>query len=545
MSGAGLRFGVACAGRAVERVYSIAVEKLVAVEGVEPVLTIAAVEEKKPAAPPALLARLFPPERVPCRQMTALPEKLAAAPCVSSTDRAAIPGDLDFILDFTAGGLDCTLAGIPRYGVWRLRFGEHPEGQPFFEELHSGSTIAMSRLQATGGGAPLVLETAAVNTVPWSWLETMETAMLAGAELPAMACKRLLGGGDEYFRNAGAKTPAPLSGGSAWDRNSKPIGGGTALAFSGKVLAAWAASQAGAIFRFEMWDVGVVAAPIARFLEPGFRPQVSWMPRPEGLRFVADPFGFAAGDALTLLMEEFDYRRYQGYITAVEFRDGKFSTPRVAIDERVHMSYPFPLFHHGERYCIPESRRSREVAVYRYGNGAWERVRTIIRDFAALDSTVIQHEGRWWLFCTDTFDYPEAKLYIWFADDLLGEWQPHPLNPVKCDVRSSRPGGTPFWHQGRLYRPAQDSSRSYGGGLTINRVLRLTTEDFAEEPVVSIAPLPARPHGIHTLSAAGEYTLVDGKRMEFTPPLMRKRLLHKVKRIGQVLTGQAPPPATE
>src|SRR5213596_456309 len=56
----------------------------------------------------------------------------------------------------------------------------------------------------------------------------------------------------------------------------------------------------------------------------------------------------------------------------------------------------------------------------------------------------------------------------------LGPWRPHPGNPVKVDVRSSRPAGGPFLFGGNLYRPAQDCSRTYGGGITINRVTHLS-----------------------------------------------------------------------
>jgi len=66
------------------------------------------------------------------------------------------------------------------------------------------------------------------------------------------------------------------------------------------------------------------------------------------------------------------------------------------------------------------------------------------------------------LFFTDADDGPLTKLRVWFADDLLGSWCPHPGNPVKPDIRSARPAGTPFVHDGALYRPAQDCSRTYG-----------------------------------------------------------------------------------
>src|SRR5439155_16783323 len=116
---------------------------------------------------------------------------------------------------------------------------------------------------------------------------------------------------------------------------------------------------------------------------------------------------------------------------------------------------------------------------------------------------------RWWLACTRRDVGENMPLFVWHARSLEGPWEPHALNPVKADIRSSRPAGTPFVHRDILYRPAQDSSRMYGGGIVINRVLRLTPTEFKEEPAAAVEPFSEGPFpdGIHTLSAVGEITL--------------------------------------
>jgi hypothetical protein len=52
-----------------------------------------------------------------------------------------------------------------------------------------------------------------------------------------------------------------------------------------------------------------------------------------------------------------------------------------------------------------------------------------------------------------------------------------------------RPAGQLFVHSGALYRPAQIGVPRHGAGLSINRVLRLTPEDYAERQVERILPL--------------------------------------------------------
>jgi hypothetical protein len=133
----------------------------------------------------------------------------------------------------------------------------------------------------------------------------------------------------------------------------------------------------------------------------------------------------------------------------------------------------------------------------------------------------LRFNGKWWLFCTSgkgPRSGDQSHLYIWHAPDLFGPWTPHGVNPVKIDVRSARPAGPFFEHDGQLYRPAQDCSRTYGGALRINRVEKLTELEFEETVVGRIRPpTGAYSRGIHTLSSAGEWCIVDAKRYVFNP----------------------------
>ncbi len=85
---------------------------------------------------------------------------------------------------------------------------------------------------------------------------------------------------------------------------------------------------------------------------------------------------------------------------------------------------------------------------------------------------------------------------------------------------------------GCLYRPSQDCSRSYGERITLNRVLKLTPEEFEEEQAGSVEPFEDGPYpdGIHTIAGVGEMTVVDGMRKTFigVDPSM---WVHKLRRI--------------
>ena len=61
--------------------------------------------------------------------------------------------------------------------------------------------------------------------------------------------------------------------------------------------------------------------------------------------------------------------------------------------------------------------------------------------------------------------------------------------------------------------------------MSINK-LWLTPTEFTEEVVAVVKPEQASPWsaGLHTLSAVGDLTLIDGKRMVFTGQELHKRL---------------------
>lgn len=124
------------------------------------------------------------------------------------------------------------------------------------------------------------------------------------------------------------------------------------------------------------------------------------------------------------------------------------------------------------------------------------------------------------MFGTDYEAGPNHVLLAWHSDDLCGPWTAHAANPIKIDVRSSRPAGTPFVFEGALYRPAQDCSRHYGGAVVLNRITRLTPFVFEEEGVCVLRPNGREPYrdGLHTLSQAGSKTLIDGCRRTFIWP---------------------------
>jgi len=286
-------------------------------------------------------------------------------------------------------------------------------------------------------------------------------------------------------------------------------------------------------FYVDRWNVGVVDAPIHQFLDPSFVPLIRWLPDRKLRSYRADPFLIVAADALTVAFEEYDFFRMRGRISSFTIKNGEVSAASPVIDNGRHMSYPYVVRHCGAVYLIPETWDRGELAIYSFDASArrWRNSATILSNFAAVDATLVRFDGRWWMFCGNQADSPMSKLYLWYSDDLFGPWRPHAANPVKDDVSCSRSGGTPFVHQGVLYRPAQDNRETYGGSIVVNRVVRLTTTAFREESVSQVRPAAngRYPRGLHTVAQAGGITLVDGRRRDLALHLCVQKVRIKLR----------------
>ena len=361
-------------------------------------------------------------------------------------------------------------------------------------------------------GSGQVMRRGYFRTQNSSYPKNLQLVLSESSRWPLQACRDILNNSVESSPNPPTKLDARPS--------QLPSNGETTL-FLAKILTARVKSIYRLFFRYSFWNIGLVKAPIEQFLDHDYRPEIGWLPRPPKGEFKADPFGMLTFPKINVFFENLDYRHPKGIIYTAQVADGGFSSqPTKMIELPVHMSYPYLVEHGGDVYCVPETNRAKEISVYKavaFPN-EWRKERALLTNVMAIDTTIFQHEGTWWMMFTDRQRGGDANLYAWYAPDFWGAWKPHLNNPVKSDVRSARPGGTPFYHDGFLYRPAQDCSRTGGGRIVINRIIRLTPDRFEEEEVATVEPDPEGlyPEGLHTLSKVGGFTLVDGKRFEFT-----------------------------
>jgi hypothetical protein len=230
-------------------------------------------------------------------------------------------------------------------------------------------------------------------------------------------------------------------------------------------------------------------------------------------RFWADPCAVKEGDRYYVFLEEYLNQTGKGHISLIELdRKGVVNGPTKVLERDYHLSYPFVFEWNDSYYMVPETAANRTVELYRSTNFPfeWQLEKVLMTGVRAKDATLAEIDGKWWMFVSIAENSFPDELSLFWAESPLGPWTPHPRNPVKSDVRGSRPAGGLFEWNGDLYRPAQDSSGLYGYAISINRVTRLDREAFREEQVSSIFPnWDKKLVGTHTISITGDLTVID------------------------------------
>jgi hypothetical protein len=471
-----------------------------------------------------------------------LPISVSSWPVVHWADEALSPApapvrdlSLDFILSFSASGAGALL-DLARYGVWTYEFGdwERFRGSPVgFWEVYRNAPVSGAMLARLTSDRDVVipLRRGSLATRQLSHSANRDQLLWSFVHWPAQVCREILHGDGACLQ------VVPLRGAAAI--NTVPCNKGV-VRFAIRML--WYVGSRGlrSWFQQDHWNIGIIDQPIEDFVRPGSqRRAIRWLPALGRGRFVADPFGLLRDGRLTIFCEYLDYRDGVGTIAAIQPGEGasvrRSDMPGVPVEigptPRVHLSYPAVFEHEGRLLCIPETQGAREVALYELQRfpDKWIKIATLLENTAIVDATLFRHDGLWWMTgATDPGGVASlgTELHLWHADEITGPWIAHPLNPVKTDVASARPAGSVFVSDGVLYRPAQDSSKTYGSRVVINRVLTLTTTAFREEPAAFVEPDGNGPYpdGLHTLSSVGGMTLVDGKRLELAPAEFRRIL---------------------
>jgi len=295
------------------------------------------------------------------------------------------------------------------------------------------------------------------------------------------------------------------------------------------------------LFIIEDWNIAFGRLDKYEAINGRLPEKLITLPKKSKKWFNADPFLFTHNQELYLLCENFSYKLGKGKINIHKINMDTFQPilTKTAIEEDFHLSYPFVFDHNNHIYCIPESFEAKQVRLYKFNpqtlTFTFERV--LLDAVDAIDSTLLYHDQKWWLFFTRK-DMPSVNLYLYYANDINSPFIAHPANPVVTNIKTARPAGKFFVVKGTLFRPAQDNSSTYGKRIVINKIDCLTPNRFHETEAAEIHPprfTGKFTKGIHTINLINGYVVIDIKRFTLFLPGFVSRLKRKsirfIKRI--------------
>ena len=268
----------------------------------------------------------------------------------------------------------------------------------------------------------------------------------------------------------------------------------------------------------EQWVIG--ARPRRNSQLPTNLAGCTFLEPPAGMHY-ADPFVITQNNKTYVFFESWHEIDTKGTIQVARLdASGNWSSPEPALVRSYHLSYPHLFSWRDEIFMLPESRHNRTIELYRSTDfpTGWELETVLFDDVDAVDTTLFEQCGRWWLFTAGLGDSLDRlrRLSIFYANSPLGPWQPHPMNPVVTDLQTARPAGNLFTIGKQLVRPSQDCRSRYGFAISWNRIDFLTETAYHETYIGSLNPSITRGSAaIHTFNQNDGWQVFDAKRLHY------------------------------
>lgn len=469
-------------------------------------------------------------QKVPCNEEKELPVDIRKIPAIecqvsrkghseffANEDVERIKShDLDFILRFGFNIIRGDILETTRYGIWSFHHGDEQKyrgGPPAFWEVYQNNKVTGVVLQKLtnmlDGG--IILKKGFYKTLTHSWNATLNQVLSESAHWPAQVVKSILFGEivPENMEESNTSAPvykAPVNRQMAW--------------FLFVLMTRILGFHLKQLFSAELWNVGFVHKHPSELIQSKLsKDDITWLKKPRPHHFYADPFVYKHDNRITVLYEDFNYKKFKGSINYQVFdaKSRRLSETDTLLKRDYHLAYPYLIRAENELFFVPESADSGRIDLYKITPVSREVtfVRTLL-EIEGVDPTLFHHNNKWWLFFTRK-QSSNTHLYVYYADKIDADFKPHGNNPVKTDIRSARPAGNLFYFNRKWVRPAQDCSVRYGRKIVFNEIVRLDEEIFNEK-ILGELTMPENSKynkGLHTISFDDEITVVDAKRYVF------------------------------
>jgi hypothetical protein len=423
--------------------------------------------------------------------------------------------EVDLFIELGASTLPRELSASSRNGVWRLDHpfltGSNPSVAAFWPIYHGWPVTecrVISRHPDSMHHALVARAFPATN--PYSVKLNRSAVYWRGASLLASKLRQMQLGRETFAQVSPGSTPPDSDSIECFGRLGSPSSGQLA-GHIGRNIARRARESIARNLTLDQW-VLLFCFDQELATDPSMFQKIV----PPKDRFWADPHIVKRDGRYFVFFEECPFATGTGHIAVLSIDEqGQYEPPVTVLKRNYHLSYPFVFEQDGDLFMVPESEANRTIDLYRCVDfpARWELVTTLMRDIAAVDSTLLYEQGRWWLFA-NVVEMKGAsfseELFLFHSDSLIGKWLPHAGNPILSDARRSRPAGAIMRHNGRLYRPSQDCSIRYGHAIRINEITALSADTYSEVEVSTIFPgWDPSIIATHTLSYTPGLTVID------------------------------------
>ncbi|MBI9032934.1 MAG: hypothetical protein JEZ03_00545 [Bacteroidales bacterium] len=415
----------------------------------------------------------------------------------------------DFFLRFGFGILKGEILDLAEYGIWSFHHGDELKyrgAPPAFWEIYNNEPFTGAILQRLTDklDAGYVLRKGYYKTIKHSWESHLNQLYFESSRWPLQACRDIQ---NDVLKEELSNTRAKIY---KAPNNLQMLKFAFIMGYNKTNF------HIEELLNTEDWNTAVIKCSRKDYVENqdgGY--EINWLKKTNNSSFFADVFL----NKNEIYFENYCYKEQKGKISkSIIDQNGVAGEMIDVLEIENHLSYPFVFENQGAKWCIPESFQSGKIDLYRFNNSVqkFEFHKTLVNHVEGIDTTLHFHDNYWWLFFTQK-DFPSVNLYIYYSENFDGPYLSHSNNPVKSDIRSSRPAGKMFEEDGVLYRPVQDCSQHYGARTVINIITDLSPITFDEKEYKIIEPIGRSDfnQGLHTLNGDENFTVIDGKRFIF------------------------------
>jgi hypothetical protein len=419
------------------------------------------------------------------------PERRGFLDVFSSEDAQKIKEyDLDLILRHEFGIIRGPLLRAAKYGIWSFHHADDSinRGGPagFWEILlkrpHVGVTLQQLTPELDGG---LVIDKAFYNR-HWSFVKTNRMLLEASVSVLFKSIRQLQRGNclpsnSVVYYNHLYKAPSFT--------NTLVY----MITFYMKLLSKSIERIKTILFgtRYGCWTLFIGRGEFMR--STLFRLRPVELPKRE---FWADPFILNYKGENYVFFENYSYKTKRGKISCGMIRNQELVNVSDVLVLDYHLSYPYVFEENGDIYLLPETRDNDRLELYRCVRfpDKWELYSTAFDGEKVIDAFFYDDDSRQkWLFVNKVADssVPSvSELFIYKVESLkLDNLEAHFQNPVIISSTKARNGGSVFRYRDGIYRPSQANIDGiYGRALNINRIEKLTIDEYVETEVVTSYP---------------------------------------------------------